>query len=64
MGRECIWEDGAEVLILVCTRMSGPMEKLEDRLEVPVFSGVDCAVKIAEQLAEYSGNHDKNNHNY
>jgi len=50
VGQQCVDEDGAGALVLTCAGMSDLKERLEDRLKVPVFSGVECAVKIAEQL--------------
>jgi allantoin racemase len=50
VGQQCVDEDGAGVLVLTCAGMSDLKERLEERLKIPVFSGVECAVKIAEQL--------------
>ena len=50
VGQKCIEEDGAGALILTCAGMSDLKESLETYLKVPVFSGVESAVKIAEQL--------------
>jgi len=64
VGRKCVEEDGAEALVLVCAGMSDLKGKLEDCLKVPVFSGVECAVKIAEHLPVYLGEtKDKSNNN-
>jgi len=50
VGQECVAEDDAEALVLTCAGMSDLKERLEECLKVPVFSGVESAVKIAEQL--------------
>lgn len=50
VGQKCIDEDGAGALVLTCAGMSDLKERLEKLLKIPVFSGVESAVKIAEQL--------------
>jgi allantoin racemase len=50
VGKKCIDEDGAGALILLCAGLSDLTVCLEERLGVPVISGVISAVKIAEQL--------------
>ena len=50
IGQKCIEEDNAGALILVCAGMSDLKEYLEERLKVPVISGVISSVKIVEQL--------------
>ena len=50
VGQKCVDEDGAGALVLTCAGMSDLKERLEERLKIPVFSGVESAVKIAEQL--------------
>jgi allantoin racemase len=50
VGQKCVDEDGASALILTCAGMSDLKGYLEERLKVPIFSGVETAVKIAEQL--------------
>jgi len=50
VGQKCVAEDGADALVLTCAGMSDLKGRLEECLKVPVFSGVESAVKIAEQL--------------
>ena len=50
VAKKCVEEDGAGALILLCAGLSDMPEYLEDRLKVPVISGVISAVKIVEQL--------------
>lgn len=50
VGQKCIDEDGAGALILVCAGMSDLKEYLEERLKIPVISGVVSAVKVVEQF--------------
>jgi allantoin racemase len=50
VSRKCIDEDGAGALVLTCAGMSDLKERLEKLLKIPVFSGVESAVKIVEQL--------------
>ena len=50
VGQECVAEDDAEALVLTCAGMSDLKEYLEERLKVPVISGVISAVKLVEQL--------------
>jgi allantoin racemase len=49
-GQRCVDEDGASALVLTCAGMCDLEERLEKLLKIPVFSGVECAVKMAEQL--------------
>lgn len=50
-GKKCVEEDGAGALVLSCAGMADLKERLEEALKVPAFSGVECAVKIAEQIS-------------
>ena len=50
-GKKAIEEDGAEVLILGCTGMTGMAQKLSDALGVYVIDPLPAAVKLAETLA-------------
>ena len=45
-----IEQDGAEVLILGCTGMTGYAEELQKKLDVPVVEPLVAALKIAEML--------------
>jgi Asp/Glu/hydantoin racemase len=49
-AKKCVEEDGADAIINNCAMSSDLKEWLEDKLQVPVISGVIAAVKIAEQL--------------
>lgn len=51
VSQKCVAEDGAEALVLTCAGMSDLKERLEGCLKIPVFSGVESAVKIAELLS-------------
>jgi allantoin racemase len=53
-GQKCI-EDGAGALILACAGMSDIKDILEQRLQVPVISGVISAVIMIEQFSGLSG---------
>jgi allantoin racemase len=50
VGRACVEEDGAGALVLACAGMSDLTIYLQEKLGVPVISGVISAVKIVEQL--------------
>lgn len=52
-GRRALEEDGAEVLVLGCSKFSGLDKDLEQALGVPVLDGVACAVKLAEAAVGY-----------
>lgn len=50
VGQRCIDEDGASALVFDGAGLDDIKEVLEERLKVPVISGVISAVKIVEQL--------------
>ena len=52
-GRRALDQDGAEVLILGCSKFSRFDKDLECALQVPVLDGVACAVKLAEACVGY-----------
>lgn len=52
-GRRALEQDGAEVLILGCSKLSRFDKALERELGVPVLDGVACAVKLAEASVGY-----------
>lgn len=52
-GRRALEEEGAEVLILGCGKLSRFDKPLERDLGVPVLDGVACAVKLAEAAVGY-----------
>lgn len=51
-GRQCIEQDGAEVLILGCTATFGFYRELQDALGVPVIDATVAPVKYAEYLVD------------
>ena len=52
-GRRALDDDGAEVLVLGCSKLSRFDKVLEEDLGVPVLDGVACAVKMAEACVGY-----------
>ena len=52
-GRRALEQDGAEVLVLGCSKLSRFDKPLEHALGVPVLDGVACAVKLAEAAVGY-----------
>ena len=50
--KKAIEEDGAEAICLGCSGMTNFAEKLEKKLNIPVFDGVVSAVKLAEALVD------------
>ncbi|MBS7631772.1 hydrogenase expression protein HupH, partial [Candidatus Bathyarchaeota archaeon] len=58
-GRKAIEDDGAEVLILGCTGMTGMAEKLREILKVKVLDPLPTAVKFAETLVSLGLSHSK-----
>lgn len=52
-GKKAVEEDGAEAILLGCAGL-GPLDKaMQAQLNVPVFDGTACAVKLAEDLHTY-----------
>lgn len=51
-AKKAVEKDGAEVIILGCTIMSGFMKELVNRLEIPVLDPVVVSWKFAEMLAD------------
>ncbi len=58
-GKKAIEEDGAEVLILGCTGMTGMAERLSNELGVQVLDPLPTAVKLAETLVSLNLTHSK-----
>lgn len=58
-GRKALEEDGAEVLILGCTGMTGMAERLSKELKVPVVDPLPSAIKFAETLVSLRLTHSK-----
>ena len=58
-GKKAIEDDGAEVLILGCTGMTGMAERLSKELRVKVIDPLPAAVKLAETLVSLKLTHSK-----
>jgi len=58
-GKKALAEDGAEVLILGCTGMTGMAERLSRELGVQVIDPLPTAVKFAEMLVGLGLRHSK-----
>jgi len=58
-GKKALEEDGAEVLILGCTGMTGMAERLSTDLGVHVIDPLPMAVKFAEMLVSSGLSHSK-----
>lgn len=58
-GKKALEEDGAEVLILGCTGMTGMAERLSKELGVYVVDPLPTAVKFAETLVNLGLSHSK-----
>ena len=52
VGRQCVEEDGAEVLILGCTVEYGFSKEMQEALGVPVIEAIPAALKYAEMLTD------------
>jgi allantoin racemase len=58
-GKKALEEDGAEVLVLGCTGMTGMAERLSKELGVQVIDPLPTAVKFAETLVALRLSHSK-----
>lgn len=58
-GKKALEEDGAEVIILGCTGMTGMAERLSKELGVQVIDPLPTAVKLAETLVSLGLSHSK-----
>jgi len=58
-GKKALEEDGAEVLVLGCTGMTGMAERLSKELDVQVIDPLPTAVKFAETLVALRLSHSK-----
>ena len=58
-GKRALKEDGAEVLVLGCTGMTGMAERLSKELGVKVIDPLPTAVKFAETLVGLGLSHSK-----
>lgn len=52
VGRQCVEEDGAEVVVLGCGALYGFEVRMQDELGVPVIDAVRAVFKYAEFLAD------------
>jgi len=52
VAKKAVEEDGAEVIVLGCTRETGFMKELIEKLKVPVLDAVVVSWKYAEMLAD------------
>jgi allantoin racemase len=61
VGRCCVEEDGADVLVLGCMSMAflGLTSDIEDRIGVPVVSPVIAALKTAEMMLSHAVTHSR-----
>ena len=59
VGRGCVEEDGADVLVLGCMSMAflGVTDELQSRIGVPVISPVIAALKTAEMMLSHGVTH-------
>jgi len=51
-SEEAIEKDGAHVIILGCTGMTGMAQWLKEKIHLPVIDGLEAAVKLAEVLVD------------
>jgi len=49
-AKKAIDQDGAEAICLGCSGMTSFVDDLEREVDVPIFDGVVCAVKLAEAM--------------
>lgn len=52
-------KEGAEVLVLGCTALSGMAERLNEELDIPVLENEGTALKVAEMLVDLKVTHSK-----
>lgn len=52
VGRRCVEEDGADVIVFGCGGIRGVAEWLQDQLKIPVIEPGPVAVKTAEMLVD------------
>jgi len=52
-------KEGAEVLVMGCTALSGIAERLNEELSVPVLENQGTALKVAEMLVDLKVTHSK-----
>ncbi len=59
VARRAVEEDGAEVIILGCSGMTGYAPEVEERLKVKVIDPTSVALKLAEAMADLGLVHSK-----
>lgn len=50
LGKECVEQDGAELLVFACASMSLLADEAQERIGVPVIDAVRLSVRAAEML--------------
>jgi allantoin racemase len=50
LGRRCVEEDGAELLVFACASMSVLADDIADRIGVPVIDAVKLSLRAAEMI--------------
>jgi allantoin racemase len=58
-GRKAVEEDGAQVVILGCTGMTGMAAKVSERSGITVIDPLPAAVKMAESLVRLGLSHSR-----
>jgi len=51
-GREALERDGAQVIVLACTGMTGMAHYLQNQLRVPVIDPLGASIKMAETMVD------------
>lgn len=51
-AKKAVENDGAHVIILGCTGMTGTAEWLRQKINLPVIDGLEAAIKLAETLVD------------
>jgi len=58
-SREAVQKDGAHVIILACTGMTGMAHWLQNKLKIPVIDPLGASIKMAELLVDLKLAHSK-----
>lgn len=58
-AKKAVENDGAHVIILGCTGMTGMAQWLRQKLNLPVIDGLEAAIKLAEVLVDMGLSHSK-----
>jgi allantoin racemase len=51
-AQKAVENDGAHVIILGCTGMTGMAQWLKEKIGLPVIDGLEAAIKLAEVLVD------------